>query len=209
MKLSRSLWGSWAWKPARVPRSLFVGNRFQPPWPSLSPKGQIGTVANQGREGMQRQGRASQETIVQPWGRVLVPPQGIHINNIFELFTELKPPTNGRCSILQIKGTRETHQEIPWGQIKGVQALHTPQSYQQPRPSTTAIKLLTKFSQVGHTVLRGVSPLCPPLPGKAIKLFFSSSPKTLSARFDLALVPRGRVFGMKRKTYDIVYMWNL
>ena len=26
---------------------------------------------------MQGQGRSSQETIVQPWGRVLVPPQGI------------------------------------------------------------------------------------------------------------------------------------
>ena len=58
---------------------FLVGNRLQPPWPSLSSKGQIQAFANQGREGMQRQGRGSQETIVQPWGRVLVPPQGIHI----------------------------------------------------------------------------------------------------------------------------------
>ena len=28
---------------------------------------------------MQRQGRNSLETIVPPWGRVLVPPQGLHI----------------------------------------------------------------------------------------------------------------------------------
>ena len=34
------------------------------------------TIANQGRGGMQRQGRSSQETIVQPWGKVLVPSQG-------------------------------------------------------------------------------------------------------------------------------------
>ena len=53
-------------------------------------------VANQGREGMQRQGRSSQETIVQPWGRVLVPPQGIHIAiSLSSLRT--KPSTNGRC----------------------------------------------------------------------------------------------------------------
>jgi len=37
------------------------------------------TVANLGREETQRQGRSSQETIVQPWGRILVLPQGIHI----------------------------------------------------------------------------------------------------------------------------------
>ena len=29
----------------------------------------------QGREGIQKQGRSSQETLVQPWGRVLVSPQ--------------------------------------------------------------------------------------------------------------------------------------
>ena len=79
VKPSRTLWGSWARKPFRVSRSLFAGNRLQPPRPSLKPSGQIQTVAKQGREEMQRQGRRSQETTVQPWGRVLVPPQGIHI----------------------------------------------------------------------------------------------------------------------------------
>ena len=39
-------------------------------------------------------------------------------------------------------------------------------------------------------VFKGRSPLCPPLLGKAIKLFFSTSPKTLSLRFDSALVYR-------------------
>ena len=34
-------------------------------------------VVNQEREGTQKQGRNSQETIVQPWGKILVPPQGI------------------------------------------------------------------------------------------------------------------------------------
>ena len=78
VKARRTLWGSWAWKPFWVPQFLFVENRLQPPWPSLSPKGPTQTAANQGREGMQRQGRSSQEIIVQPWGRVLFLPQGIH-----------------------------------------------------------------------------------------------------------------------------------
>ena len=34
MKLDRTLWGSWAWKPSFVPTSLFIGNRLEPPWPS-------------------------------------------------------------------------------------------------------------------------------------------------------------------------------
>ena len=46
------------------PISFLVGNRPQPPWPSLSSTGQVQTVANQGREGMQRQGSSSQKTIV-------------------------------------------------------------------------------------------------------------------------------------------------
>ena len=52
----------------------------------LSLEGQIQTIANQGREGMQRQGRGSQERIVQPWGRVLLPPQGMYITIASELF---------------------------------------------------------------------------------------------------------------------------
>ena len=36
------------------------------------------------------------------------------------------------------------------------------------------------------TVFRGQSLLCPPLTDKAIKPSFSTSPKTLSLRFDLA-----------------------
>ena len=62
-----------------------------------SSKGQVQTVANQGREGTQRQGRSSQKTLVQPWGGVLGPPQGIHRTISLSSCTELKPPTNGRC----------------------------------------------------------------------------------------------------------------
>ena len=60
-------------------------------------------------------------------------------------------------------------------------------------PWPTAIKLLTKTSQVGMHNFEGTSPLCPSCLVKQY-LFFSSSPKTLSPKFNLALVHRGWVF---------------
>ena len=56
--------GSWAQKPSCVFHSLFVGDRFQPPWPFLSSEGQISTVPNQGRVGMEKQGRSNKESTV-------------------------------------------------------------------------------------------------------------------------------------------------
>ena len=50
--------------------------------------------------GCRDSGRSSQEIIVQPWGRVLVPPQEIHITISLGSSVELKPPTNGRCLLL-------------------------------------------------------------------------------------------------------------
>ena len=48
---------------------------IQPPGPSLNSK-----CSNQGKEGMCRQGQSKiQKPIMQPWGRVLVPSQGIYI----------------------------------------------------------------------------------------------------------------------------------
>ena len=45
----------------------------QLPWPSLGSKGQFKQLLYQGREEMQEQGRSSQETIVQPWGKDVIP----------------------------------------------------------------------------------------------------------------------------------------
>ena len=50
-------------KPFRVPHFLFVGERLQPPRPSLTSKGQIQAVTNQGGEGTRKPRESSQETI--------------------------------------------------------------------------------------------------------------------------------------------------
>ena len=79
LKPSRAPWGSWVNKPFCVPHFLPLGEKLHPPWSSLSSKEQVQTLANQEREGMQRPRRSSQETIMQPWGRAMVPVQGIYI----------------------------------------------------------------------------------------------------------------------------------
>ena len=96
LKLSRTLWDSWAQSPFFVPLFLFVGNSLQPPWASLSSKGQIWTILiREGRGCREReeQSRNNNATL----GRVLVPPQGKHLKISFVLFIELKTPINGRC----------------------------------------------------------------------------------------------------------------
>ena len=84
---------------------------LQAPWPSLSSKGQIPTIANLEREGMQRQGRGSQETIVQPWGKVLVLPWEVHIITSLSSLRCQHSSYQRKTTWGYIKGTREAHQE--------------------------------------------------------------------------------------------------
>ena len=63
---------------------------------------------------------------MQSWGRVPVPPSKYTHNNIF--FLQNQNPQQMELSFLilekttwgHIKGTREAHQDITWGQIKGM-----------------------------------------------------------------------------------------
>ena len=74
-----------------------------------------------------------------------------------------------------------------------------PDPYQQPCPWTIAMKLLTKSPKLDTEFWEARACCVPPLPGKAIKLFFSTSSKTLSPRFNSALLHRGRVLGIIKK----------
>lgn len=57
---------------------------------SLSSKGQVQTFDDQAREEVQRQGRSSQETVVQPWEQAPGPPSRDIHNVIFELLCRIK-----------------------------------------------------------------------------------------------------------------------
>ena len=80
LKLSRALWGSWAQKPFCVPHLLFLGNGPHSASMAFSEFQRTGSDRCWWeRKGIQRQGRNGQATIVQPWGSILVPSQGIHV----------------------------------------------------------------------------------------------------------------------------------
>ena len=72
---------------------------------------------------------------------------------------------------------------------------HQQQSEVHPCPFLLAITRTPHCPlQIRAHILEGISPLWPPLPGKTIKLFFSTSPQALSLRFDSAAEQRGQAF---------------
>ena len=58
---------------------------------------------------MQRQGRSSQETAVHPWGKVLVPPHGIHVTVSLTSLQNEDPQQMEDVSVLH---SREGHSSI-------------------------------------------------------------------------------------------------
>ena len=142
---------------------------IQPPRPSQSSKGQVQTVANQGREGRRRQGRNSQETIVQPWGRVLVPPWGIYITISLSCFADTETPT--KWEKLTVCCPQARRPQTIWNQKADDPDRHLPHhqpirrmstSWSCPPLWTTTVELTTP-SRSGQTVLRALArggPLC-------------------------------------------------
>ena len=88
----------------------------------------------------------------------------------------------------------------PEARLKGCRPC--PHPYVTSSPALSRCwKLLTTSSRVGTHSFQGRSPLCAPLTGKAIKLFFATSPNTLSLRFTLAAVHRGQAFGINKSSH--------
>ena len=93
---------------------------------------------------MQKQGRSSQETIVQPWVRVLVPPQGIYITITLNSSAGNKTPTqvedvNFRLSTRSLENHPVTSDWLPTNQKKVTHpATLTPNfAYEKFSPKTT------------------------------------------------------------------------
>ena len=127
---------------------------------------------------MQRQGRNSQETVVQPWGRVLAPPQGMHIAISLSCFADTEIPTGWDMLIAccpqahrpQTSWNQEVdhaHFKLPPHHQKNIHELITPSSLNHSyKTSHYPFQVLTYSFE-------DISPLWPSLPSKAIKLFFS------------------------------------
>ena len=113
---------------------------------------------------MQRQGRNSEETIMQPWGRVLVPLQGIYITISLSCFEDTETPTRWK----QLTGCPQAREpQTSWNQKVDDADSHLPHHQPIRRMSmnwshllwTITIKFLTTPSRSGHTVLRALA-LC-------------------------------------------------
>ena len=144
--------------------------------------------------------KKKKNTIVQPWGRGLVSPQGIHITISLSCFADTE--TSTRWEKLTACCPQAHRPQTGWN--RKVDDADDRLPHHQPirrmsrswsRPLwTMTIKLLTTYHlQVGTHSFEGISLLWPLLPGKAIKLFFSTSPQTLSPRFNSVSGYRGHI----------------
>ena len=130
---------------------------IQPPWTSLSSKGQIQTAVNQGREGMQRQ-----ETLVQPWGRVLVLSQGVHRAISLSSSAELSPHQMENVNYLMRHSSFHRRSQFPI--ITSLQAISGLKAWgpcTHPfRISNPTLDYKTPHNSpwvgMGHTVLRAL-----------------------------------------------------
>ena len=113
-------------------------------------------------------------------GRMLLPPQGMRRTVPLSSPAELKPPTNGRCGEAAFTPGPPEPVQRPLNTALKKQAF-----------ASTMIPIYGLFSMPklynhllsspkGGQSFLGTSLLWPPLPGKAIKLLVSPSPKTLS-----------------------------
>ena len=139
------------------------------PW---VPKGRFKPLLIREGRGCRDKGRAVKKHRVQPWGRVLVPPQGKHIAISWSSSAELIPPPNEDVNYLmkhssfQRRSQFNTHHLTPddlW--IEGMWALHAPRSLSVTLPLDykTPYNHSPPSQFLGHTVLRALAccvPLC-------------------------------------------------
>lgn len=165
MEGSREEWehpvGLLSQNPFLAPCFLFVGNRLWPPWTTPSSEGQIRTVAKQEREGIQRQERNSQETIVEPWDRVQVLPQKIHAKTSLNSSQNQNPQQMEDASIFHSRWKEpEILIRLPEIRLKNAGPTHT-----HPLISVTP-PLNQSLLNSSANPPDGRNPLCPPLPAK-------------------------------------------
>ena len=167
MKLSRTLGDSWAQRPFCVPHFLITGSGLS------NSKG-----PNMFQSGKGAKVETSQETAVQPWGRVTR-------DSSFELLADPEAPIRWE-ELALCSRERVDSRLVRTSRLRMLTPPPSPPANQQDVhvPTTPSLnpyyKTLHYLLQIRTYSFEGIGPLWPPLPGKAIKLFFSTSPKTLS-----------------------------
>ena len=134
---------------------------------------------------------------MQLWGRVLVPLQGTYMTISLSCFADTETLT--RWEKLTINCPQALRPKIGWTQKVEDAESHYLTTNQREECSELScflwiitIKLLTAYSRLGHLVSR-VLVHCGPFAWESIKLFFSTSPKSLPLRFNLMSGYRGQI----------------
>ena len=153
-------------------------------------QGQVQTLANQGREGMQGQGR-SREGNSAALG--LVPPRGTHATSSSRL-AGTEAPSGGEVLPVCCPHLVDANQLEPEGWWCRLPITSPPTNQ---KTVCELIKPHSLNTVTPHYTLQGgsegISPLWPSWPVKELKLF-SISPKTRSLRFTLVLGYRGLIW---------------
>lgn len=175
------------------------------PW---VPRSRFKHLPVRGRERMQRQGRSSQGRIVQPWGRSWLPSRDAH-SSIFESSAELNSHQMEDVNYLmkhssfqrksQFDNLQKPQKPIrrpPGARLKECRPCRTLVLF-----SNLALELLLKTlcqtnSLGGDRGFLGRNHLWPPLPGRAIRPFFSASPKTLISEIQSGIGAQSPTFSI-------------
>ena len=185
MEMSRTLWGYWVQKFFCFPHFLFVENRLQPPW-FWVPKVKI-------KQSLIREGRATQKQQCS-LGQVLGFPSRDTCNGIFALFCRTKTPSKWKISAFST--SEKLIRRPPETRLKACRPYTHCDPHQQPLKAL--LKTPHQIPPGWDTQFLRYKPTLVPLPGKTIKLFFSTLPKTRSLRFNLVPVHRSLVFGITK-----------
>ena len=159
---------------AFLSRFLFVGYSLQPPSPSLSPNGKFKQSLIREVKGCRDKGEA-----VRKHQHSQGPgPPGTKAPSKWQMSAFFIPEKTTRG---EMRGTKEAHQEIKRSPETRLEESCTCRTVSATLPLNHCNKNSSPNPpRLRHTASKDKSPLCPLLPGKAIQLFFSILPKTLS-----------------------------
>ena len=167
-----------------------------PPWPSRNSKGRVQIVVNQGKEGVRdKGGTVKRKSAAWGWGSGSSS-RRTH-NSIFKQFCRnWTPPSPHPCQVGEVDCLLPAliltpHQLEPEGWWCWL-PVTSPPTNQKNAPALSTPSLNHHYTASHYPLQAGIhssvgrSPLCPPLSGQTVKLLFSTSPKNLSLRFNLA-----------------------
>lgn len=155
--------------------------------------------------------KQSRETTAQPWGNVLVPNESKLITISLSYFEDTETPLRWEQWGIN-NGVLPTSRQTPGQMDLNVDGADSYWPHHQPleRADSSLFEQLLWNSHycflAGTWDFECITPLWPPLPGKAINLSFSTSPKTLVSEIGFGTSEwRSWAFGIKSVHHNFIF----